>query len=262
MDNNIINKDIDKWIKPWNIKQFDELSIRDERYFSVLIKGCLNWLNTHILMYDKPIKHFILDTGSSYLYVESNGYEFKWSETTGEDYIYMEMPRCICEVGDINIPTEELTNPFIRGTYERKSSKTGNYIGYNAQMRRLPIELTLTLRYILSNFNESLVLIQEILEKMIFQRYYYINYLGQKIHCSIEFPANEQIQRNRIDFDSTETNQKIIELQIKIDSYIPIINENTEIENSSIIDKFRLNTNIFYDDEKNVTDRENSIVGY
>ena len=97
---NVINKEIDKWYRPWNISKFDDISIRDERFFSILFKGCLNWLNHNVFMYDKPIKHFIFNTGSSYLYVEDNGYEFKWSETTGEDQMYMSMPRCICEIGD------------------------------------------------------------------------------------------------------------------------------------------------------------------
>lgn len=242
---NVINKQTDKWIKPWNLKKFDELAIRDERYFSLLIKGCLNWLNRNIVMYDKPIKHFIFNTGSSYLYVESNGYEFSWSETSGEDQMYMEMPRCVCEIGDINIPTEELSNPFVRGIYERKSSITNEYKGYNAEMRRLPIELTMNLRYVLSNFNESIVLLQELIENTVFQQYYIINYLGQKIQCSIEFPINNQIQLNQIDFDSTEVNQKVIEVSIKIDSYLPIINIRTEMDNIYTINASDYEINIY-----------------
>ena len=58
---NIYNVQEDKWIRPWNIKKFDELTYRDERFFSILIKGCLNWLNHHIFMYDDQINHFILN---------------------------------------------------------------------------------------------------------------------------------------------------------------------------------------------------------
>ena len=241
---NVINKEIDKWYRPWNISKFDDISIRDERFFSILFKGCLNWLNHNVFMYDKPIKHFIFNTGSSYLYVEDNGYEFKWSETTGEDQMYMSMPRCVCEIGDFNIPTEELTNPFVRGIYERRSSKTGDYKGYNAEMRRIPLEVSMTLRYILSNFNESIILVQELFEKMVFQQYFNIVYLGQQIQCSIEFPAQQQINLNRIDFDSTDVNQKTIEISIKIDTYLPVINISTEIENQYIIKNGKTQINL------------------
>ena len=251
---NVVNKDIDRWIRPWNIKKFDDLSERDERYFSILIKGCLNWLNTNIFMYDEKINHFIFNTGSAYLYVESNGYEFKWSETTGEDSMYMHLPRCLCEINDINIPIEELTNPFIRGIYERRSSIDGQYHGYNAEMRRLPIELNMTLHYFLSNFNESIILIQELIDKMVFQKYYSIIYLGQKIQCSIEFPQSSQVNTNKIDFDSTDPNQKNIDIQIKIESYYPIININTEIENSKVIKTEEYNIDII-DPRDNIIDK-------
>ena len=195
-------------------------------------------------MYNEPIKHFIFNTGSAYMYVESNGYEYSWSETTGEDQMYMTLPRCVCEINDINIPIEDLTNPYVRGVYERQSSITKEYKGYNAQIRRLPLEVTMTLRYVLSNFNESIILAQEIIDRLVFQQYFNINYLGQKIQCSIEFPVQTNINVNKIDFDSTETNQKIIELQIKINTYYPIINELTEVENSKVISALDGNLNI------------------
>ena len=225
----------DKWLRPWNIKKFDDLTVRDERFFSIVIKGCLAYMNKTILMYDKPINHFIFNTGSSYLYIESDGYEYKISETTGEDQMYNTLPRCVCNLADINIPIDNLTNPFIRGVYERKSSIDNEYKGYNAQMRRLPLEITMNLTYVLSNFNESIILAQEIIDKLVFQQYYNVNYLGQIIQCSIEFPVQTNVNINKIDFDSTEVNQKTMEIQIKINTNYPIINQLTEIENSKVI---------------------------
>ena len=256
--NQIIQKQ-DKWVRPWHIKKFNELNIRDERFFSILIKGALNWLNKNIIMYNEPINHFIFNTGSAYMYVESNGYEFSWSETSGEDQMYMHLPRCVCELADINIPQEELTNPFVRGIYERKSSLDNKFHGYTAEIRRLPLEVSMNLHYVLSNFNESIILIQELIDKMVFQRYYKIVYLGQIIQCSIEFPNSSNIQTNKIDFDSTETNQKLIDLSIKIDTYYPIINNNTEFETSHVIESFEYNTDII-DDVDNILDENKYIV--
>ena len=52
---NIVNRDITPWERPWNITKFDDLYNRDDRYFAVLIKGVLSWLNRNIVMYNKPI---------------------------------------------------------------------------------------------------------------------------------------------------------------------------------------------------------------
>ena len=106
MKNIIYNKENFEWIRPWNIEKFDDIYNRDERFFSIVLKGVLSWFNSNIILYNKGISHFIFNTGSSYMYIESNGYEYSWNETTGEDQMYMKMPRCIVEIGGIDIPKE------------------------------------------------------------------------------------------------------------------------------------------------------------
>ena len=243
------------WLRPWHIEKFDNLYNRDERFFAIIMKGVLAWLTQNILLYNKPINHFIFNTGSAYLYVESNGYSYDIKETSGEDYIYMKMPRSVIEIGDINIPLEELTSPYVRGQYERRD---GNDIkGYNAQMRRLPIEMTITAHYVLSNFNESMVLIQELIDKVTFQKYFNVVYLGQIVQCSIEINPTYQIQINKIDMESSETNQKTIDIVYKVCTNYPLIDEATEIENSKIISSFGTTTTLFKDEPSNVTGEEN-----
>lgn len=250
----LVNKKVDKWIHPWNVQKFDNITDRDDRYFALLLKGALSWLTRNIVLYDKGIRHFIFNTGSAYMYLESNGYEFSWNETSGEDQVYMHMPRCIVEIGNITVPTEELTAPFVRGVYERRL-EDGSVQGFNAEIRRLPIELNLTLKYVLSNFNESIVLLQELIDKIIFQRFFRIVYLGQVIDCSIEFPNDFTTQINKIDMTSAETNQKNIELSVKICSNYPIVNEKTETPNSNIISKFIEEANTKFQHELDVDER-------
>ena len=258
MSKKVYQKTTSNWLRPWNLEKFDNLYDRDERYFAVLLKGALSWLTDNIVLYNKPVNHYIYTTGSSCLYVESNGYTFSMNETSGEDYIYMKMPRCVLEIGDINIPTEELSAPFVRGQYERRD---GNEIkGYNAQMRRLPIEISLSAKYVLSNFNESIILVQELIDKVSWQQYFNIIYLGQIIQCSLEIDNNYQIQLNKVDMTATDTNQKTIEIQFKLCSNYPSIDERTEVENSKIIGQIVTNTNIFQNgDITNSYDKETNI---
>ena len=236
MQDNTVNRIKSKWLRPWNVTQFTDLYNRDERFFSIVIKGLLGYLNRNIRMYDEPILHFIFNTGSSYMYVESNGYEFNWNETTGEDYMYMKMPRCILEFAGVNIATDELTQSFARGSYERKED---NIIkGFNAEIKRIPLELSINLHYVMSNFNESVILIQELIDKLTFQKYFKINYLGNIIHCSLELPQDYNIQINKIDLASAEVNQKTIDISLKVCTNYPIINEDSEIPSSQVISKF------------------------
>lgn len=244
----ITNKTEDKWFHPWDIEKHDNLYNRDERFFSILMKAILGWLTKNIVLYGKPIKHFIFNTGSSVMYMESNGYEYNINETSGEDWIYHEMPRCICEFGNISVPQEELSNPFIRGVYERRSGD--DIVGYNSEIRRLPIELSIHLRYILSNMNESLILMEELINKLVFQQYFNIVYLGQIIECSLEHDGNHQVEINKIDMANAETNQKTIDFDLKICSNYPIINERAECNNKNIIGEFGGYINIHKDIQK------------
>jgi hypothetical protein len=168
--------------------------------------------------------------------MESNGYEYSVTETTGEDSIYMKLPRCIVEISDINIPMEELSAPFSRGNYERRS---GNQLqGFNAEIRRLPIEITINMKYYLSNFNETIILLQELIDKLVFQRYFNITYLGKVVQCSIEFPANYNPELNKIDMSSPEPTQRNITLDIKICTNYPLIDTRTEIPTDKVIAQF------------------------
>lgn len=237
VSNNTVNRKNKKWLRPWNVKQFNDLYNRDDRFFSVLIKGAIGFLNSHIKMYDKPINHFIFNTGSSYMFVESNGYEFSWNETSGEDSMYMELPRCVVELGNISIPQEELSQSFARGNYERKDEDTIK--GYNAEIKRLPVEMNLSLHYTFSNFNESIVVLQELFDELVFQRYFSIAYLGQIVRCSIEFPNSTQLEIGKIDFSAAEIVQRNINLDVVICTNYPLINQKTEISSNQVISKFK-----------------------
>ena len=235
------------WKHPWNLEKFDNIYNKDERFFSILVKGLIAWFNKNIVLYNKPIQHFIFSTGSSYMYIETNGYEFNLAETTGEDWVYMQMPRCIIEISDISFNTDSLTNQFVRGEYERLDSDTNTISGYNAEIMRVPIEMNFSFKYVLSNFNESIVLIQELIDKFIYQRFFTIIYLGQKIRCGIEFPTTAHPELNKIDLSSTEPNQKVIQLDIKLTSNYPAINERTEIPNNKIIETTKHNVMVDFD---------------
>ena len=253
---NLVNKKQDIWVRPWNKERFDDLEERDERFFSIVIKGALGWLTRNIVLYNKPIKHFIFNTGSTIMYVENNNYEYSETETSGEDALYMSLPRCVCELDSFQIQTDDLSSQFVRGTYERLSNLDGQIRGYNAELRRLPIEITLNCKYVLSNFNEALILVQELFDKMVFQKYFRIVYLGQIIPCSIEFPITNKIQFDKIDMTSPQDKTKKIDIELKICTAYPQIDTRSEMDNSNIISAAGYNIDIYKDFKHNRTDEE------
>lgn len=229
---------------PWEETSFNNLFNRDDRFFALVTKGFLAWMEKNIIMYGKPVRHFVFNTGTSYMYLESNGYTYSMEEVTDQDTIYMERPRCVVEFDTVEVNTEELTQPNIRGVYER-TSKT-EVQGFNAEMRRIPLTVTFNLHYVLSNFNESIILLQEYIHKVLFQKYFKIVYLGQVVECSIEIPGSLKIEFNKIDMTSTEPQNKHLDLTVSVFTNYPAIVEETESTNDKVIAKFS--------DELNLTD--------
>lgn len=245
----VINKETNKWIRPWDGYP-DDIYNRDDRFFSLVIKGTLAFLSKNIVLYGKPIRHFIFNTGSSYMYVETNGYNYNITEVTDQDQMYMERPRCIVSIGTIGINTEELSQPYVRGMYERFDN--GEIKGYNAEFKRIPITMQLTLKYVMSTFNEEITLAQELIDKLCFQKYFSIVYLGQTIKCSVEFPTDLQMELNQIDMASAEPNNKILEISVNICTNYPSIDENTEQSNRNVISGFQYNTGVHDDPIENI----------
>ena len=127
---------------------------------------------------------------------------------------------------------------------EAMDEETNSINGYNAEIMRVPIEMNFQFRYVLSNFNEAIVLIQEIIDKFIYQKFFTIIYLGQKIRCGIEFPTSAHPELNKIDMSSNKTKQKILQFDIKLTSNYPAINERTEVSNTNIINSSKLNVSL------------------
>ena len=252
---NIVKKDIDVWVKPWDKQTQENIFDRDDRFFAIVTKGILAFLNKNVILNGKNVNHFVLHTGSTYLYLEQNNYSFSLCETTGENYMYNKRPRGVVVLNDINIPFEELTNGYVRGTYERISSLTNEIKSYNAEIKRMPMEISFNLTYVLSTFSESIILIQELIDKLVFQKYFNIVYLGQKIMCSIEFPQNFKVEFNKPDLASNEPNQKTVVLDLKLVTNYPCINVQTEVCADRSISSFMMNINA---EQKNAeTDIEN-----
>lgn len=214
-----------------------EIDINNKELFmGVLFKALLNNLNSQMKLRDKTINHFIINTGDDIMWLENKGQDNSKEpyQVSNEDYVYNTIPRCIVNMGSIEVLEEQVTNPYTRGNFEIDYDDILR--GFSAEFRRVPIKMTVDLKYYLDTFSDVLFVTQKIISEMLFIRTFKFEYLGQTIEASYKVPTSYSNDKN-ITFDGGTTEQKLrtIETSIDVETNIPVFDERTTIELDNII---------------------------
>jgi hypothetical protein len=227
-----------------------EIDINNKELFmGVLFKALLNNLNSQMKLRDKTINHFIINTGDDIMWLENKGQDNSKEpyQVSNEDYVYNTIPRCIANIGSIEVLEEQVTNPYTRGNFEIDYDDILR--GFSAEFRRVPIKMSVDLKYYLDSFSDVLFVTQKIISEMLFIRTFKFEYLGQTIQASYKVPTSYSHDKN-ITFDGGTTEQKLrtIEISLDVETNIPVFDERTAIDLDNSIKS--LNVNIGFEEEE------------
>lgn len=218
-----------------------------ELFMSTLIRALIYNLKNQIFLRGKSVEHFILNTGDDIMYLEHKGQDINKDPlgVPNEDYIYNTIPRCIVDLSTIEVLEDQVTNPYTRGNFELEVDDI--LYGFNAEYRRVPLKISVSLKYYMDSFTDSLAITQYIISKLLFIRTFKFDYLGQTIQASYKVPTSYQSEKN-ITFDggTTESKLRTISLELDVESNFPVFNERTVIENSNFIKGNKVDINIKY----------------
>lgn len=210
----------------------------NDLYFKKLINAFLVYMRSKIVLNGKIVPHRILNSGDDILFLENKGQdESKVPETvSNENYIYNEIPRCMVGLPSLNMSTGELSNPFSYGTFQLDID--GVLTTYTAQFRRIPVNAKFELKYYLDTYNDSLMLMQEIIAKLSVINDFRFEYLGQEIPASFTVPEDPNVECN-VAFagDSDDSKLKTISMDIDLESAIPIYIPATALSSDTMIGK-------------------------
>lgn len=234
-----------------------------ENFFGSLIKAFLidisgsvylnqyesNRINKFKKLY---IPHFIPSTGDDTIYLIDRGYnnQIEPCEVSNQaNTYYNKNPRCVVQVGGINLLNDQLTSPYTKGISQVTESevyneKTGELIeqsigNYMANFRRFPVQVSVSLKYVLSSYFELLMLSQSLISNICNIRTFRFSYMGQIISASYKFPDSFQGEFNiEIDGSTTDSKDKTISLDLEIESNLPVYDNSTAMK----MDKVILNT--------------------
>lgn len=209
-----------------------------ELFFSKLIMGLLNNLDNSITIRKQSVPHFIISTGDDIMYlgVKGQNQAIEPFEISNEDYVYNQIPRCIINTSNIDLLTDQLTSPSIRGSFEYITND--GVFSLSAEFRRTPLKLNCELKYYVDPYTDMLELIQQIITKLSFIRTYYITYMGQQILCSYKIPDSFQDEHTmEISGNMTDSRYKSLTLSLEVETNIPVFYNRTVVDNSKIITK-------------------------
>jgi hypothetical protein len=199
-----------------------------ELFFSTLIKGLILKLNQDISIRDIPVPHIIVHTGSDALYLEHKGYNqnIESSSISNEDYIYSIIPRCVVNPGGIDLVADQLTNPYSLGQIQYDSGD--NLYNLCGEFRRLPLKLSVELKYYTDSYRDLLELVQQTLTNLAFIRTYNITYMGQQITCSYKIPESFSDEHlTELDGKTQDDKYHTLPLSIEIETNLPVFEKRT-----------------------------------
>lgn len=232
-------------------------------FFSLLSKNLVLNLNNSVKIRDKGVPHYILHTGTDLQWLQVKGQDLSIEpyEISNEDYVYSEIPRCIVQVGGVNLLFDQLTNPFIIGNLQLEYED--KILSLAAEVRRMPIKVEYTLTYEVSGYLDLMELIQQIICNLSIIRIFNIQYLGQQITCSYTLPSNYNSNfLMEVNEDMQESKTKTLQLQIEVESNLPIYDNKTIMSWDNTIQKFGGDVESYKKDGINNDGAHQKIGGY
>lgn len=204
-------------------------------FFSKVIKGLMVDLRSFIKIRNIQVPHIIINTGDDTMWLLEKGYDFSKEpqDNTNEQYVYSMIPRCIVELGSMDMVPDQLTSPYARGNFQYEYDN--QLLTLSAEFRRMPVKIQVTLKYVLDSFTDVLEMMQHICSKLAFVRTFNIVYMGQTITSSYKIPESFEDQHQvEITGDLNEPRYRTIELQIELESNLPVYSGPTVTETTYI----------------------------
>lgn len=201
-----------------------------ENFFKALYRGFLYDINQKIKIRKCEIPHFVLNTGDDIMFLAVKGQDHSKEplDTVNEDYVYNQIPRAMVQFNGINILTDQLSSPYMRGKF-RLLYKDYQY-GITAEFRRMPIKCEASVKYYFDNFSDLMEASQSLITNLAFINNYTISYMGESVFCTYKLPDSIDNQLN-LEFDgvSTDSKNRTIEISYEIESNLPVYMPKTVI---------------------------------
>ena len=153
---------------------------------------------------------------------------------------YEQMPRGIITLDSFQIKTADLTNKFVRGSFNQETRDENNQKetkAYSARLFVLPMSLTYSMKIESDNINKTFKIIERIFDFYYKNQVRYFQFRGTRIPMQITFPETAQFQKS-YNFSYTDQNTVTTTLSLAVETYFPSFDDHSTFYKGNKIDQF------------------------
>jgi regulatory protein YycH of two-component signal transduction system YycFG len=152
---------------------------------------------------------------------------------------YERVPRGIVTLNSFQVSTKDLTNKFIRGTYNKEvKDENGRKINeaHSARLFSIPLHITYSVEIRFDTMNEAFKLTDMILDTFYANRVYYFQYRGVRIPAQFRFPDSADINKNyKFDYNSAPDNYASIKMAVVMETYFPSFDKTSDRKRTKVM---------------------------
>jgi len=155
---------------------------------------------------------------------------------------YEQMPRGIVTLDSFQIKTGDLTNKFVRGSFNQETRNENDQKqikAYSSRLFVLPMSLTYSLKIESDNINKTFKIIERVFDFYYKNQVRYFQFRGIRIPMQITFPEAAQFQKS-YSFSYSDQTTVTTSFSLSAETYFPSFDDHSTFYKGNKIDQFNL----------------------
>jgi hypothetical protein len=156
------------------------------------------------------------------------------------------VPRGIITLDSFQIKSSDITNKFVRGSFNQQVLDDNDQKvnkAFSARLYSLPMSLKFSAKILCDNLNKTFKIMERLIDLFYKNRVVYFQYKGVRIPGQFTFPESESFEK-KYEFDYTTDQRVNITFSIEMETYFPSFNEDSTFYKGNTIRQINLNTKL------------------
>lgn len=150
---------------------------------------------------------------------------------------YEQLPRGIVTLSSFQIKTSDITNKFVRGSFNQETRDENDQKvlkAYSARLFSMPMTLSFNVKIESDNINKTFKIMEKIFDFYYKNQVRYFQFRGIRIPAQISFPETATFTKN-YNFVYTDANVVSISLDLNMETYFPSFDDHSKMYKGNTI---------------------------